>query len=488
MGFFDRFASRKPNASDRSPAGTPHPSTPPPPAPAAPGSLREPDDSTPASVSSNPAVAAALRQAREQLDLRQLPAALAIYEQVLATAGDRADVLVTISGDLGTTGYVENIPELIAPRYDADRHGPATGLNLLQAYLATRNTTAARHLLDILFALNRAELTERLYGFSNALAELIEAENQGQLPPPQARPPGSGPASDPASAGGPTTIALVSISKPIWFYGLEPLADRILPPKQARLRRVAFAQLALLGQNDAFIRMKQPEDDLGRFSRALPLWLAETFFFSPHYAPIAAVGHVSEARHYALFPTEWSTQNLSQLVETSNDGLDYIFTGALRHVAGDTELLLRVWEVKKFRERKQFTARWSPGTADAELLKLHEQIRLFMEWSSYGEGPGLAYRPPVAPRAWLETLGASLTLFLGEKNLLAPEQLTTLATPLKTIAEQAASGADSAALAWLTAKSRAEKLRILPPGLNHAALPPSPLVAAAQSALQTPGA
>ena len=40
-----------------------------------------------------------------------------------------ADVLVTISGDLGTNGHVMQIIELVAPRYDADRHGPATGIN-----------------------------------------------------------------------------------------------------------------------------------------------------------------------------------------------------------------------------------------------------------------------------------------------------------------------------------------------------------------------
>jgi len=38
---------------------------------------------------------------------------------------ERADVLVAISGDLGSNGHVEEIIELVAPRYDAERHGPA---------------------------------------------------------------------------------------------------------------------------------------------------------------------------------------------------------------------------------------------------------------------------------------------------------------------------------------------------------------------------
>ena len=136
MGFFDRFSAKK-------------------------------ADATPAS--DNPAVAptgplARLAAAREKLDARDLPAAVAIYEEVLGTSGERADVLVTISGDLGSRGHIAEIIELIAPRYDAERHGPATGLNLLQAYLAARNADAAQHLLDILFALDRPELEERLHG------------------------------------------------------------------------------------------------------------------------------------------------------------------------------------------------------------------------------------------------------------------------------------------------------------------------------------
>ena len=86
-------------------------------------------------------------------------------------------------GDLGSHGHVAEIIELIAPRYDADRHGPATGLNLLQAYLAVGNADAAQHVLDILFALNRPELEDRLHGFSNAIAELLAAPDSAASGP-----------------------------------------------------------------------------------------------------------------------------------------------------------------------------------------------------------------------------------------------------------------------------------------------------------------
>lgn len=442
MGIFDRFAEKK---SAPAPASTP---------PAAP----EPTGG---------GVLPQLIAARERLEASDLAGAMAIYEDVLATAGDRADVLVTISADLGLAGHAREIVELVAPRYDAERHGAATGINLLQAYLIERNADAAQHVLDLLFALNRPDLEERLHGFSNVIAELLHAEqtlaDQPADPAAQTRPPEA-------------KVSLVSISKPIWFYGLEPIAGQILPEKGARVRRIAFAQLALPALPDPKEAAQQAEDELGRLTRALPLWFAETFYFSPHYAPIAAIGLKGE--HYAVFGAEWTRENLQQLVATTKEGLDYIFTGALRQSGETFEMILRVWEVKKLRERKQFTARWTRATADAELLKLHEQIRLFMEWTP--EKTGLAYAVPQSPATWLETLGASLSLFLAEKNLLPKDRLASTDEILARAADAAMTG-EAASLAFLTLRNRAERLSVAT--RIEAALRVSPLIAQAQQAL-----
>lgn len=348
-----------------------------------------------------------LATAREKLKAKDVPGALAIYETVLADAGDRADVLVTISADLGTTGHVKELIELLAPRYDAQRHGAAAGINLLQAYLVTRNAEAAQHLLDLLFELQRPELEARLVGFSNAVAELFVAEHEVADTP------------LPAEAA---KIGLASISKPVWFYGLEALAPHLLPQKEGKRRRVAFAQCALPGLENVATRTAQPEDELGRLSRGLALWWAETFTSGAGYEAVAAVG-TSDRGHYALFPTEWAAENVRQLHDSTEGGLDYVVTGALRNRNEDFEYSLRIWEVKKYRELKVFTTRWTPSNADEELRKFHELIRGYMEWSALPAGAGLAYAAPVAPLAYVQALGAALTLFLGEKGILAPAQV-----------------------------------------------------------------
>ncbi len=468
MGFFDRFAIRKQEPVPGAPANGTSASAPAPVSPAP-----EPAATPPATAGAGASVKSRLAAAREKLAARDLPAAMAIYEELVAGGtGDRADVLVAISGDLGSHGHVAEIIELIAPRYDADRHGPATGLNLLQAYLALRHADAAQHVLDILFALNRPELEDRLHGFSNAIAELLATPDQI----------GHGPAGADPAADAPK-IGLISVSKPIWFYGLEPHAAQILPPKENRLRRIAFAQLALPGHVADEKNPRPPEDELGRLSRGIPLWFAETFYFSPSYAPVAAVAFRTPPagqaeNHHVAFSAEWTTENLRQLVETSGEGLDFIVTGALRAAAGDYELLLRVWEVKTFRERKTFNARWTPATADAALAKIHAEVRAYMEWSP--ASAAFAYTIPAQPRAWIDTLGASLGLFLVEKTILPADQLAPVDEDLRQVAGRAAQS-EAASFAFLTLRSRAVKLGLA--ASLDAVLARSPLVNTAKATL-----
>ncbi len=460
MGLFDRLLGKR----------EPEPSTPPP-------SPEVEDASVSASkpVSSPGKIMPRLVEAREKLEAKDWDGAKPIYEEVLASSGERADVLVTISGDLGVNGYLREIAELIGPRYDAKKHGPATGLNLLQAYLALRQAEAAQHVLDILFELNRPELEDRLHGFSNAIGDLMESG----LPPLEENPSVETTDQDKDT---PAHIHMVSISKPIWFYGLEEVPG-ILPAKEGKLRRLAFAQLALPGLAKIDELAAQPEEEMGRLCRAIPLWLAETFYFSPLYRPSAAVGVTTavpgQPGHYGLFPSEWTTDNLKQLVDTTEGGLDYIFTGAIRQKDGDFELILRVWEVRKFRERKQFRARWTPATADEELAKLHEQIRMFMEWSP--DETALSYQAPKSPRAWLETLGASITTFLAEKSLLPAEQMPDFTEVAAISAKQAVSN-EAASLAFLTNQARLKQLD-LSVDMGAPELAATPLVESARGIL-----
>jgi hypothetical protein len=150
----------------------------------------------------------------------------------------------------------------------------------------------------------------------------------------------------------------------------------------------------------------------------------------------------------------------------------------LRRTTGDYEVLLRIWEVKTFRERKAFNVRWTPSTVDEALTQLHTQVRMYMEWSP--ASASFAYTIPSQPRPWLETLGASLGVFLVEKTILPREQLAPVERDLNETAQRAA-GSEAASLAWLTFRARVGKLGLATPA--EARLARSPLVIQAQKAM-----
>jgi len=183
----------------------------------------------------------------------------------------------------------------------------------------------------------------------------------------------------------------------------------------------------------------------------------------------------------AIFATEWTVDNLKKLVETAN-GLDYIFTGALRRDGAEFVLIMRVWEVKKLRERKQLTVRWTAETADAELTKLHEYVRAFMEWAPCPADSGIPYSPPSRPTAWLEALSALLALFLNEKELMPRDQLPEFAPILDAFAPHAFNP-PAASLAWISLRSRTTALG-LAPAMTDALLSRHPAVARARRLIE----
>jgi hypothetical protein len=101
-----------------------------------------------------------------------------------------------------------------------------------------------------------------------------------------------------------------------------------------------------------------------------------------------------------------------------------------------------------------------------------------MEWSP--ASAAFAYVVTTQPRTWIETLGASLGLFLVDKSILPANQLPPVAGDLSAVAQRAAQS-EAASLAFLTLQARAVRLGLAAP--VEATLARSPLVAQAQKAI-----
>ena len=74
-----------------------------------------------------------------------------------------------ISGDLGNYGHPQQTLDLVGPRYDADRHGALTGLNLIAACVQLGQIERGKQLCEEVERLNRYDLLGYLHHLRSQL-------------------------------------------------------------------------------------------------------------------------------------------------------------------------------------------------------------------------------------------------------------------------------------------------------------------------------
>lgn len=113
--------------------------------------------------------------ARKSLEQERLEEAIRHYEAILKVAADHGDVLMQISGDLGSHGYLDEIITLILPVYDPEKHDVQTGLNVLQAYVEKGDYIPGQRFLQRMYVLDRPEIRERLHYYAAEFEKLKDA-------------------------------------------------------------------------------------------------------------------------------------------------------------------------------------------------------------------------------------------------------------------------------------------------------------------------
>jgi hypothetical protein len=116
---------------------------------------------------------------RALLEDRKIAEVLSIYHRLLNTAGNESLALQEISGHLGETGYFQEALDLMYPLYEPDRHGPLTGLNLLQACVDAGAVELGRKLVERMLQQDwphlRAVLAKFRDGFYRSPDDLLSA-------------------------------------------------------------------------------------------------------------------------------------------------------------------------------------------------------------------------------------------------------------------------------------------------------------------------
>ncbi len=261
--------------------------------------------------------------ARYYLEQKDLESAKPIYEYVLNSALDELPVLFIISGDLGNNGYINEIIDIVAPLYDAEKHDIMAGLNILHAYLQTGNHIEGQKLINKLMKLERADVK----AFLSKLSKDFDIIKKGKL----------------KNEAVPEKIEyeLVMTDKPIWYYGLK--SPEWLLPKELKKGAIGFLSFVDLTNKTEKVTELQPEDDSGRMTRSLPILLQEIVLFNYNtetrfLLPIAKdVGPV-------VMKTEYDTKALTDLARTND--LDLLVTGSIAENGNEYEIKVILFESK----------------------------------------------------------------------------------------------------------------------------------------------
>lgn len=261
--------------------------------------------------------------ARYYLEQKDLESAKPLYEYVLNTAIDELPVLFIISGDLGNNGYINEIIDIVAPLYDAEKHDIMAGLNILHAYLQTGNHIEGQKLITKLMKIERADVRAFLTKLSKDFDIIKKGNMKNEAVPEKIE------------------YELVVTDKPIWYYGLK--APEWLLPKELRKGNIGFLSFVDLTDKTENLTQLQPEDDSGRMTRSMPLLLQEIALFNlgtetKFLLPIAKdVGP-------AVMRAEYNIKSLADAARTND--LDLLVTGSITEKESEYEIKVILFESK----------------------------------------------------------------------------------------------------------------------------------------------
>ncbi|PWF42256.1 hypothetical protein C7C56_023005 [Massilia glaciei] len=244
--------------------------------------------------------------ARHHLEHNDVEAARALYADVLAGGLFDGGALMMLSGDLGNNGQIALILELIGRVYDEHKHDPMAGLNLLQACQELGKVDEGEALLGRMYALDFVPIKQQLDQFAHAFMEMRKQAAHGT----------------PVNAEN-LTISTITLSQPVWHYGLRN-ADWLFSKKAQDAPEVGFFALSKTAGGTEGAE-SQREDELGRLTRAIPLYLAEAAHYWSDYA-VSSYFQIVEGGGPVVSGGEADANALFDLVP---GGMRYFVTGEI---------------------------------------------------------------------------------------------------------------------------------------------------------------
>lgn len=346
---------------------------------------------------------ASLYLGRENLANADVPAALERFRSVLEQAAQSTDVLLIISGDLGNAGRIVELVDLVGPSYDPATHGPQVGMNLVQAYLHLDRLDEGEALLHRLYALNIPPFKQHL----DAMASQYEERRR------------AGASSRPIDEAE-LQIAHMPFELPIWRYGLRD-PQWLFADKPDTARKVTFLMLGKV-MNGEERAEQQREDDLGRLSRAIPLYLAESAY---QWTPLHAHSLVAVVRGGG--PVLFGAQDEAGERETAAQfasSTDLLVLGSIGKAGEVWTVDLGIWDTARLVLLGRETISSEPAGLEAALLELEGRVLARLGQAQGTPHDAIYARPTLEQmQPYLNALSQSLSLCLVANQITRKDDL-----------------------------------------------------------------
>ena len=312
-----------------------------------------------------------LFRARLHLKDQALDQAEGLYREILQREDVLSDSMTMISNDLLQAGASALLEGLILPRFEPGKHHPHTGLALLQNYRLKEDHVAGEELLHKMHVFYGHVVGNELQPFTAEFDRMRLAE----LPPPPAPPENP-------------QIDVLRLDRPVWYAGLgDPMW--LLPPKGPGHKHVIVMALALDGQPK--IEPGQ-EEEIGRATRSVPLWLAEQVWLTTPNRGTAGLS-MTKNGGWAVLGRPWPDEQLCDQIPAADRANTLIVTGKMG-VDGDRRRIeLCVLDCSN-------RTRIATAVAEGQVLELGDMmLRLMGElWPHLGGASG--FKPAVGDGAF----------------------------------------------------------------------------------------
>ena len=333
---------------------------------------------------------ARLWQARATLDGKQVDAAVSLYREAIEVAGKPVptDLLMQMTGDLGATGHPDVMLKEAAPLYDVKAHGLQGAHNLFHACLQTGELPAARALLDMLFAEQQMAWRQPLGQWDNELVQTRVAQLAAKNKPGEGK------------------MSLLVDDAPIWLPERSPAGELFTAPLADAPGIAVIGCSAETPAPEGGDKPMQPTDAPGRFSRALPLFLAEQIRFGLQMQARTLSPWVESALPaFAIGRHPWTAEEAAHHARTMKPECGY---SIVTHVVAMTE----PWRVEARLVRASDAAVLGTATAELTLADPETAVR-----GLSAELIGLLQReaklePVAAPADYLVPSGGEFGLYL----------------------------------------------------------------------------